>query len=199
MMPDNVVEMPLDHLPLDEHRGTMGMWLAITTEALLFVCFFFAYFYIGHEHEAWPSHPPKRMLALIMLAVLVTSSFVLHMGEKKVKEGAFGAARAWVVATILLGIGFLCIQALEYHKHLHEMRPTTNAYGSLFYTITSFHAAHLVVGLGMLIYVVTLPELGPAKHSPHKALHNASLYWHFVDVVWVFIVGLLYLLPHWTR
>jgi heme/copper-type cytochrome/quinol oxidase subunit 3 len=194
-------DTPLDELPLDHERGSMGMLLAITTEALLFVSMFFAYFYIGHARFTnWPSHPPKRELALIMLAVLLTSSVVLHLGEKAVKKSRIGEARLWVAATVLLGIAFLVVQTLEYSKHLAEELPTANAYTSLFFTITSIHGLHVVVGLAFLVYVLFLPEIG--EHSmlpPHRALHNASLYWHFVDAVWLCIVLLLYLLPHWTR
>jgi heme/copper-type cytochrome/quinol oxidase subunit 3 len=197
--PEHATDTRLDELPFDVERGTMGMLLAITTEAFLFVSMFFAYFYTGHQHKYWPSSPPKLTLALVMLAILVTSSVVLHQAERSLKKGAHGAARLWLVATIVAGAVFLVIQTLEYKKHLVELQPTTNAYGSLFYTITSFHGLHLAVGLVMLLYVAFLPDMGPAERPPHHALHNASLYWHFVDVVWVFIVGLLYLLPHWTR
>jgi heme/copper-type cytochrome/quinol oxidase subunit 3 len=75
----------------------------------------------------------------------------------------------------------------------------TDAYGSIFYTITSFHAAHLMLGLFMLLYVLALPQIGPGHKPPHRALHNASLYWHFVDFVWVLIVALLYLAPNIGR
>jgi heme/copper-type cytochrome/quinol oxidase subunit 3 len=193
-------DTPLDELPLDHERGSMGMLLAITTEALLFVSMFFAYFYVGHHNRYWPAHPPQFELALIMLAVLVSSSIVLHFGEKAVKKSKIGAARLWTLGAIALGVVFLVIQTVEYNKHFAEALPTANAYTSLFYTITSVHGLHVAVGLCMLVYVVLLPEIGEhATKPPHRALHNASLYWHFVDTVWLFIVLLLYLLPHWTR
>jgi heme/copper-type cytochrome/quinol oxidase subunit 3 len=175
------------------------MWLFIASELLLFVSLFFAYFYLGHRHPEWPIEPPKLMKALIMLAILVTSSFVLHAGEKKLKKGHFNAARALLAATIVLGVVFVIVQILEYRSHLEELKPVQNAYGSIFYTVTSFHAAHLLIGLLMLIFVLLLGKLEPREHPPHRPLHNASMYWHFVDVVWVFIVGLLYVLPHFAR
>lgn len=190
----------IDTLRFDERRGTWAMWLFIASEAFLFVCLFFAYFYLGKGKPRWPMDPaPKLMLAFIMLGVLMASSVVLYWGELVLKEGREGAARLAVALTVLLGLGFLGIQAVEYHNHLKELKPTTDAYGSIFYTLTSFHAAHLLLGLLMLSYVLILPTLESATKSPHKALHNASLYWHFVDVVWVFIVALVYVLPNLHR
>jgi heme/copper-type cytochrome/quinol oxidase subunit 3 len=177
-------------------RGTWAMLMFIVTEAMLFVCLFFSYYYLGHAVPKWPPEPPEYALALVMLAVLLTSSVVLHIGELAERRGATAAARAWTGATIALGVVFVAIQAVEYRNHLEKIQPSTDAYGSIFYTITSFHAAHLVLGLLMLVYVLLLPEIGPGHKPPHRALHNASLYWHFVDLVWVFIVVLLYVIPN---
>jgi heme/copper-type cytochrome/quinol oxidase subunit 3 len=181
-------------LPWDERRGSMGMALFIATEAFLFVALFFAYFYLGHYAPQWPPDPPKLALALVMLAVLLSSSAVLYAGEHAVQRGRPGAARAAIAVTLLLGAAFLGVQAYEYADRLRTLRPTTDAYGSIFYTITSIHALHVLLGLCMLAYVAVLPALRPMR-PPYRPLHNASLYWHFVDAVWVVIVALLYLLP----
>ncbi len=185
-------------LPPDKSRGSWAMALTITTEALLFVSFFFAYFYVGRLEQYWPTHPPKLKLALILLAILLTSSGTIYAAEHLVKKGAHRAARALLLLTIGLGALFVVVQVFEYLDHLKEVTPRSNAYGSLFYVITSFHGLHVVAGLLMLIFVACLPHLDPPD-SPHRPLHNAALYWHFVDVVWLFVVGLLYVLPHWSR
>jgi heme/copper-type cytochrome/quinol oxidase subunit 3 len=187
-------------LPLDDKLGTGGMLLFILTEALVFVSLFFSYFYLGRDQPRWPMHPPPKLaLPLVMLAILLTSSAVLYWGEQVVKEGRHAAARAAVIATLLLGMLFLGVQALEYRNHLQELTPGTDAYGSIFYTITSFHALHLALGLAMLAYVAVLPALEPADRPPHRPLHNTALYWHFVDLVWVVIVAVLYVTPHLVR
>jgi heme/copper-type cytochrome/quinol oxidase subunit 3 len=185
---------------VDHRRGTQAMVMFIITEAMLFLMFFFAYYYLGHDASRWPTELPKLPKALIMLAILLSSSGVLYVGEEAGKKGQFGRAKFWTGITVLMGIVFLGIQALEYREHLRTLRPTTNAYGSIFYTITSFHAAHVMLGLLMLAYVLILPapHVGKAEKPPHHGLHNAALYWHFVDVVWLFIVGLLYVAPHVT-
>jgi heme/copper-type cytochrome/quinol oxidase subunit 3 len=79
--------------------------------------------------------------------------------------------------------------------HLQTLAPATDAYSSIFYTITAIHGLHIVLGLGMLAYVLILP--GGRPRSPYRhAVHNVGLYWHFVDAVWVIIVAVLYVLPH---
>lgn len=190
----------LQTLPWDNRRGTWSMVLFIVTEAMLFVAMFFTYFYLGREQPHWPMDaPPKLTLAFIMLAVLVTSSVVLQWGENASRRGHDRAARGSIAVTIMLAIVFLVLQTLEYRDHLKSLLPTTDAYGSIFYTITSIHGLHVALGLTMLIYVLILPTLEPTSKPPHRPLHNASLYWHFVDAVWVFIVLLLYVLPNLQR
>jgi heme/copper-type cytochrome/quinol oxidase subunit 3 len=187
-------------LPVDDRRGTGGMLLFILTEAMLFLMFFFAYYYLGRDEPRWPTaEPPKLHYALPMLAILIASSVVLWWSERVLKEARRQTARLAVGVTILLGLVFLVLQAFEFREHLRTLRPTTDAYGSIFYTLTSFHAAHVVLGLLMLGYVLTLPYLEPVEQPPHRPLRNASLYWHFVDLVWVFIVALLYVTPNLTR
>ena len=195
-LPAHPEEVHLDSLPIDDSRGTFGVKLFIASEALLFVSLFFAYFYLGHRHQEWPTDMPKLTKALVMTAILVTSSVVLHLAEKRIKEHERGQGRALLGLTIVLAFAFLAVQVSEYEEHLKKLTPRSDSYGSIFYTLTSFHAAHLLLGLGMLLFVFFLPRLEPREHAPHKPLHNASLYWHFVDVVWLFIVGLLYVLPH---
>jgi heme/copper-type cytochrome/quinol oxidase subunit 3 len=191
-------DWPLEKLPLDEKRGTWAMALAITTEALLFVSLFFAYFFVGRLHRPWPMEPPKLALAIVLLVILLVSSGTAWAAEHLLLRGSRRAARGLLLVTIALGLVFVAVQILEYRNHLRELRPTTDAYGSLFYVITSFHALHVVVGLLLLGFVALLPDLEPDR-SPHRPLHNAVLYWHFVDVVWIFVVGLIYLLPQWSR
>jgi heme/copper-type cytochrome/quinol oxidase subunit 3 len=72
----------------------------------------------------------------------------------------------------------------------------TNVYGSIFYTITTFHVAHLILGLSMLVFALILPRLEPVDRPPHRPFHNAALYWHFVDFVWLWIMIFLYFAPN---
>jgi cytochrome c oxidase subunit III len=197
----NVFENTGDRVvaPLDDNRGAIAMWMVIATEASLFITLFCAYFLEGNNKNRWLiDQPPKFTLALILLAILVTSSIVLHWGERQLKRQRYGAARIALAATVFLGLVFLTVQSFEYIDHWKSLTPYSDSYGSIFYTITTFHAAHVIVGLLIMAYVLTLPGYSPATQSPYRPYHVASLYWHFVDIVWFFIVIILYLIPNWV-
>jgi heme/copper-type cytochrome/quinol oxidase subunit 3 len=180
-------------------RGSWAMTMFIATEATLFVCLFFAYYYLGHLAPAWPPDPPEWHVAAIMLAVLLTSSGVLHWAELRAGRRLVSQARAAAMLTVALGLAFLGLQIVEYQHHLQRLLPSDNAYGSIFYTITSIHAAHVALGVLMLLFVAALPDITDAPKPPHRPLHNVAMYWHFVDAVWVVIVVLLYALPNIRR
>jgi cytochrome c oxidase subunit III len=183
--------------PLDDNRGTWGIIVTICTEAMLFVCMFASYFYLANNKDRWTiDRPPKLMYAFIMLAILLASSAVIHWGERQLKRERPMAARIALGITILMGLVFLCVQAFEYRDHWKSLTPYSDSYGSIFYTITTLHAAHVLVGLLILIYTLMLPRFSPALRSPYRPYHVAALYWHFVDAVWVFVVGLLYVMPN---
>lgn len=183
--------------PIEMNRGVYAVWTVITTEASLFVCFFASYYFLGNNKDRWAiDTPPKLTLAFIMLVVLLCSSLVMMFGERMVKQERFVLARVLVFVTVAMGIGFLVIQTFEYKDHWKTLTPFTDSYGSIFYTIVSFHAAHIVVGLLMLCYLGILPNYGPSKLPPHRSFHVVALYWHFVDAIWVFVVLLLYVIPH---
>ena len=182
---------------VDDRRGTWGMSLFITTEAALFLVLFFSYYWLDKVSAQWRGDtPPKLHYAIPMLFVLLTSSVVLHWGEKQVKKQRFKAGRLAVVGTIILGIGFLALSYLDYAEHLLNLGPRTDSYGSIFYTIITLHVAHVIFGLLMLTWLSLVPRWEPAVYSPHRPYHNVSMYWHFVDTVWVFIVALLFVAPN---
>lgn len=187
----------IEKAPLDINRGTWAMWMVIATEASLFLTLFCAYFLEGNNKNRWTiDQPPRFTYALILLAILLLSSVVLHWGEKQVKLGRYAAARIALAVTVLLGLGFLTLQSFEYMDHWKSLTPYSDSYGAIFYTITTFHAAHVIVGLLILGYVLALPWYAPAPQSPYRPYHVASLYWHFVDLIWIFIVVILYLIPN---
>ena len=186
------------HLPpvIDTRRGTGGMMLVIVSEASMFLILFVSYWFLSNGDLRWPSQePPKLGLALLMLLVLGSSSVILSWGERQIQHARQRAARWAGVLAAALGSMFLVLQAFEYRDHLKTLTPRTNAYGSLFYTITAIHGLHVLTGILLLIYVLLLPDLDPAK-PPHRPYYNASMFWHFVDVVWIFIVAILYVVPH---
>lgn len=184
-------------VPLETERGTFAMRLVILTESFLFIALFASYFMLENNKERWRVEElPKLNFAIPLLIVLLLSSFVLHWGELQVRKQRYGAGRIALAFTILIGLAFLTLQAFEYRSHWEHLTPSTDSYGSIFYTITSFHAAHVMVGLLILAYVLVLPRYAPARECPYRPYHVAAMYWHFVDVVWIFVVAILYIGPH---
>lgn len=187
-------------LPLDQRRGMHAMWCVIATEAMLFVCMFGAYYYLGSNKDRWAIETaPLWPFALILLAILLTSSAVLMWGEHQVKKENFAAARIAVWITVAIGLCFLGLQAYEYTVEWKTITPYSDSYGSIFFTITSLHALHVIAGLLILMYIGCMPRYGETKRTPHKVYSTAAMYWHFVDAVWIFIVVFLYCIPTLQR
>lgn len=188
---------PVAGLKLDEERGKYGIWLLITTEGFLFIDLFFSYFYLGNRTHRWQVEtPPPLGLALTLLAILLLSSVVLEVfGKKPLKKENYGKARVGVAATIILGLIFLGLEAFAFAQSWLTITPATDSYGSIFYIIQFFHAAHVIAGLLILTYVLFLP-LGPTQQTPYRPLDPATLYWHFVDVVWIFVIIFLFVMPN---
>jgi cytochrome c oxidase subunit III len=187
----------LSTLPIDQTRGFWGVYWLIATESMLFVSMFGAYYYLGNNKDRWAiEKPPGLVYPFVLLAILVSSSIVLHWGELQVLKNRFRAGRIALWITVVLGLVFLVIQGFEYAKEWKDITPDSDAYGSIFYTITTLHAAHVIVGILLLMFVGFFPRYGIMRRSPHRPYQVVARYWHFVDAVWFFIVGLLYCVPH---
>jgi cytochrome c oxidase subunit 3 len=188
--------VPLEILPIDQRRGEFGMWCLIATEFMLFVCMFGSYYYLGTNKNRWASDtPPDLKYPFFLLALLLISSAVLEWGKTNLKSARFRAARVALWGTVAIGVGFVVLQSFEYVSHWKTLTPYSDSYGSIFYTITMLHAAHVVVGLLLLAYVGVMPRFGESRGSPHRVYEVVALYWHFVDFVWIWIVLLLYVIP----
>jgi cytochrome c oxidase subunit III len=182
--------------------GMLSMVFFIGSEVMLFGSFFAAYFFVRFNvADEWPplnaSGEPFELpvlLTALNTAILVASSFTLHWGEHRLKHynDRKGLERGLIV-TLLLGATFLIIQINEY-VHL-GFTPQDQAFGAAFYTLTGFHGLHVFVGLTILtlclIRVKRARDFDPTYATPLQA---GSLYWHFVDVVWVLLFILVYLI-----
>lgn len=185
--------------PHETARGRVGMLLFIATEAALFVLAFFAYFYLASSNERWPLHElPEYTKALIMVGILLASSVTAEIGSKGMLRGRTTRLKVSLVATLLLGGVFLYVSWLDYAARLKHLTPFENAYGSITYTLTSLHLAHFVLGMLMLGFVLIRTFAGHFTKERHLAVKNSVLYWHFVDLVWLFVVAIVYLSPHFT-
>ena len=185
----------LSALPIDQNRGIQAVWMLIATEATLFASLFGVYYYLGTNKDRWATQePPHLVYPFILLAILLSSSVVLHWGELQVEKERYREGRIALWFTVLLGLVFLVLQGFEYASEWGHLTPDTNSYGSIFYTITTLHAAHVIVGVLVLMYVGFQPHYGFARRSPHRPYEVATLYWHFVDAVWVVVFLVVYVL-----
>jgi len=199
-------ELRADHLlpPGWKPSQEVGWWamaLVCMTEAALFAYFLVGYFYLGVENPAWPPagiEKPKLEIPLIMTGLLLSSSVVLVVAEKQREHGKRALYRLGLIVTVLLGAGFLALQATEYQEKLRSMGPSEHAYASLFYTITGFHGAHVAFGLLLLLYTLLRDSAGWIDPERPIVVKVSSLYWHFVDGVWLVILMALYLSPRWA-
>jgi heme/copper-type cytochrome/quinol oxidase subunit 3 len=171
------------------------MVLLITTEASFFAYLLFSYFYLASmARGAWPpTGVPALQLALPNTVILIVSSGTMWWGEVGIRNGNQGRLRLGLLVTLVLGLTFLTIQGVEYSRK--TFTPASSAYGSLFFTITGFHGAHVFAGLLMNVVIQVRAWLGHFTARRHLAVSNIALYWHFVDVVWIVVFASLYLTP----
>jgi heme/copper-type cytochrome/quinol oxidase subunit 3 len=175
------------------------MLLVVATEATLFAVLVASYFYLRFQHQgSWPPDgiaDPKLLLPTIMTVLLVASSVGIYLSERAIRRGDQGRLRLGMAITFLLGLAFLVLQGVEYHEHLAEIRPSTDAYSSLFFTITGFHGAHVVIGLLLLLWTQVFAWRGAYRAENHVAVQVVALFWQFIPIVWVVIYASLYLSP----
>ena len=176
--------------------GIVGVALFIVSEVMFFSGLFGAYFTLRAKSEVWPPEgpePPGIPYALLLTALLVTSSITVQVAASAAKRGNITLVRRFLVVTVILGLAFLAGQIYEYVQLVDEgFILSTNTFTATFFTITGFHGAHVAGGLIALIVVTTLAmRPTPPANSP-IAVEAVSLYWHFVDVVWLFVLTILY-------
>jgi heme/copper-type cytochrome/quinol oxidase subunit 3 len=191
--------VPTRPLPVSPvgHRASAwyGMIFLIATEAALFVYLLFSYFYLAsHAPGTWPpSGAPDVLIATINTAVLLASSATAWWGERGIKSGSNARLILGLLLSLVLGAVFVGVQVHEWRAK--AFTPATDAYGSLFFTITGLHIAHVVAGLLILACLTLWAAMGRFTASRHLHVTVGLLYWHFVDVVWLVVFTALFLTP----
>jgi cytochrome c oxidase subunit III len=174
-----------------------GLAMFLISESMLFLGLFVAYLTFRAVSPVWPpAGTPELELALPMAntVVLISSSLVIHQADAAIKKNDVAGLRRWFALTAAMGILFLCGQVYEY-MHL-EFALRTNLFASTFYVLTGFHGLHVTVGVLLILAVLWRSIKNPTHYSSahHFGVEAAELYWHFVDVVWIVLFILLYLL-----
>jgi heme/copper-type cytochrome/quinol oxidase subunit 3 len=176
--------------------GWWGMWGAIISEAALFAYLLFSYFYIGSQStDPWPEGGlPRLMMPTVNTAVLFASSIAAWWAERGVRRNQIGALRWGLACALVLGCAFTGIQLMEWHDKPFSL--SSGVYGSLYFTITGFHMAHVIVGLGGLVMLLAGALLGYFDRERHSVVSIGIVYWHFVDAVWIAVYASIYLSPY---
>jgi cytochrome c oxidase subunit 3 len=193
--------MPLQQpLPVGSENkrsgGWWGMLALIGTESSLFAYLLFSYFYLASQTEQhWPPEGlPVLFMPGVNTLILLTSSVCVWASERCIQRRQSYWALAAMALALILGVCFVAVQLNEWSKKTYDM--ASNLYGSLYFTITGFHMLHVVAGLVVLAALLLWMALGYFDHRRYAAVTIGGLYWHFVDVVWLFVFTTLYLLPY---
>ena len=178
----------------------LGMWLFIISDAITFSALLMAYSYVRVASVAWPTpfqFYPAIIKATVMTFILLTSSVTMVMAVRAAKVGSRASVVKWLLATMAGGLAFVAIHATEWVGLIEEgMRLFRNPWGSplfgaAFFTLTGLHMTHVFIGVCYLGVVAGLVAMGKLTSEDVEV---SGLYWHFVDLVWMFIFPLVYIL-----
>jgi cytochrome c oxidase subunit 3 len=176
--------------------GWWGVGTLIVTEAALFSYLLFAYYYTGATAQAgWLLEPaPDLKLALPNTLLLLASSLFAWIGERGVLDRRRPRALLGFAVAFLMGTGFVAVQWFEWHAKTYSIG--TSSYASLYFVTTGFHIAHVLVGLAVLAAIFIWTALDYFSARRRLVVSAGVMYWHFVDVVWIFVFGTYYITPY---
>jgi cytochrome c oxidase subunit 3 len=191
--------IPLAHGVANEewsqpYHGTVAMLALIVAETAIFSIFVVAYIYYIGKSISGPQPREVLELPIFNTVCLLSSSFTIWLAERALKKSAMGAFSLWWGLTIVLGAIFLGGTALEWKKLIYHdgLTISTNLFGTTFYSLVGLHASHVIIGLTMLSIVMIFSLAGKIKKEHSRQLEVLSLYWHFVDAVWVVVFTVVY-------
>lgn len=175
----------------------LGMWVFLASEVMFFTGLIAAYVLLRASHPAWPGS--EGHLSVVFgtanTFILICSSMTMVMALPAAQQSRAGALRVWLLWTIVLGSAFLVIKGIEYSaKFHHGIFPHTNIFWSCYYTLTGFHGIHVLGGIIANLWVLSVALRNRLAPSKAYIVELAGLYWHFVDIVWIFLFPLLYLI-----
>jgi cytochrome c oxidase subunit III len=198
---DQAVAVPAahGHAAHDDHAHpdyrTIGLLTFLLSESLMFGALFAVYFILKGRLPQWPPEGTEVELLLpaINTAILVASSFVIHLGDDAIKKNDVAGMQRWYLITAAMGTIFLGGQVYEYMNLGYGL--STNLFSNCFYLMTGFHGLHVLIGVVMIMGVWWRSR--SADHYSdikHTGVEMAEIYWHFVDVIWIMLFTLIYIL-----
>lgn len=195
------------HVHRDDFGSRLGMWLFLVTEMVLFGGLFIAYSYMRYRYPAEFHHGGMELnatLGVINTLVLLTSSLTVVLAIVAVQRAEKGRAMAFLSTTLVLGVTFLVIKAFEWSAkfhhglypnspHLATLPPGEQVFFGLYFTMTGLHGLHVIAGLSVLGVMLWWVATDRIRQDRYVHLENSGLYWHLVDVIWIFLLPLFYL------
>ena len=177
-------------------RGRVGMFCLIAGEAAIFTIFVVAYIYYIGKSLSGPMPREVLEIPIITTICLLSSSLTIHFAVRALERGNIGSFRIFWFITLALGAIFLTGTAREWHRLIYDKGLTisTNLFGTTYYSLVGLHAFHVTVGLVGLTLVMLLTVGGKVHQTDAEHVDVFSLYWHFVDVVWVVVFTVVYLI-----
>jgi cytochrome c oxidase subunit 3 len=177
-------------------RGTIGMACLIIAESAIFVIFVVAYIFYMGQSLGGPTPQQVLELPIFTTICLLSSSFTLHWAVVALRKSKIGAFNAWLGTTVALGAIFLIGTGMEWYHliYVDGLTIRTNLFGTTFYSLVGLHATHVIVGLLMLIAALVFGLTGHVNEKHAHRMDVLSLYWHFVDAVWVIVFTVVYVL-----
>lgn len=196
-----------EHVHRDDFGSKLGMWLFLVTEMVLFGGLFIAYSAMRHRYPAEFHHAGAELnatLGVINTIVLLTSSLTVVLSIVATQRGEMKRAMAFLGTTLGLGAVFLIIKSIEwsakfYHglypnsPHLATLPPGEQVFYGLYFSMTGLHGLHVIAGMGVLGWVLWMMSRKQVRQDRYIHLENGGLYWHLVDVIWIFLLPLFYL------
>jgi cytochrome c oxidase subunit 3 len=193
--------IPLAHGATDSdwvmpYHGTVAMVSLIIAETAIFGIFVIAYLYYIGKSVSGPQPRQVLELPIFNTVCLLSSSLTIWVAERALKKNAIGSFSLWWALTVLLAAIFLGGTGLEWKKLIYHdgLTISTNLFGTTFYSLVGLHATHVVVGLTMLLLVLIFALTGKLKSEHARQVEVLSLYWHFVDAVWVVVFTVVYVI-----
>jgi len=213
---ESALQHHFETMEQQKEASSLGMWVFLVTEILFFGGLFLAYTVYRWENSLAFARASRHMdiaLGTTNTAVLICSSLTMAMAVHSAATGRRKLLILFLVFTMILGAAFLGIKAVEYTDHIrHHLLPgptfhypvpadsrPAEIYFSLYFAMTGLHALHMVVGLGILSTLLVLAKRGRFTADYHTPVEISGLYWHFVDIVWIFLFPLLYLIGRHLR
>lgn len=179
------------------HRGKFAIWLFLATEVMFFTGLIGTYIVLRMGTAPWPD--PEQRLNVPVTAfntfLLICSSATMVKAVEQAMAGSRSGLLKWLGLTILIGAGFVSVQVYEYIELIHKgLIPSLDIFYSTFYAMTGFHGLHVTAGVVWLIIVWIAAALGKIPQRKYMTVELAGLYWHFVDLVWVILFTIVYLM-----